>query len=168
MRIADAPKASGRLAWMFALSSFALLGIVDFPAMAKDEARGAPEAIRCEVRYHFRERVEGAAPGQKQYTAPSYEKEALAGGRVAHLPYRFEVTLGEKKPHMLEVNILDAEGKALAGYPKTVAYAYDPANPTTQEFDIPVGPELAGKIEKTLLAKHQQLTQVQLVVLPPQ
>jgi hypothetical protein len=153
---------------MFAFSSLVLLRIVGFPATAKDEARGSPAAIRCEVRYHFRERVEGAAPGEKQYSAPSYEKEALAGGRVAHLPYRFKVTLGEKKPGILEVNILDAKGKALAGYPKTVAYVYDPANPTTQEFDIPVGPRLARRIEKTLLAKHQKLTQVQLVVLPPQ
>jgi hypothetical protein len=138
------------------------------PVTAKDEARGSPAAIRCEVRYHFRERVEGAARGEKEYSAPSYEKEALAGGRVAQLPYRFKVTLGEKKPVVLEVNILDAEGKALAGYPKTVAYVYDPANPTTQEFDIPVGPKLARKIEKRLLSKHQELTQVQLVVLPPQ
>ena len=168
MRIAGAPKAYRRLGWMFALLSFALLRMVGFSATANDEARGTPAAIRCEVRYHFRERMEGAAPGEKQYSAPSYEKEALAGGRVAHLPYRFKVTLGGKKQGMLEVNILDADGKALAGYPKTVAYAYDPANPTTQEFDIPVGPKLARKIEKTLLAKHQQLTEVQLVVLPPQ
>jgi hypothetical protein len=168
MYIVSAPKLYGRLAWMCGLSSFALLRIVGFAATAENDARDAPTAIRCEVRYHFRERLEGARPGEKQYSSPSYEKETLAGGRVAHLPYRFQVTLGEKKPSMLEINILDAEGKTLSGYPKTIPYAYDPANPTTQEFDIPVGPELARNIEKTLLAKHQQLTQVQLVVLPPQ
>jgi len=168
MHIASAPKAYRTLTWMLALSSLVLLRIVGFPATAKDDARDSPAAIRCEVRYHFRERVERAAPGEKEYSAPSYEKEALAGGRVAHLPYRFKVTLGEKKPVMLEVNILDGQGKSLAGYPKTVAYTYDPANPTTQEFDIPVGPKLARRIEKRVLSKHQELTQVQLVVLPPQ
>jgi hypothetical protein len=38
------------------------------------------------------------------------------------------------------------------------------AGATSQDFEIPVTPKLAAKIEKDLLEKNQHLTQVQLVV----
>ena len=165
MGITNSLAAFGAYPWTRALLCVAVLGIPDFRATAKDEASAAPSAIKCEVRYHFRERMEGVKPGGKQYSAPSYEKESVINGRVAHLPYRFEIKLGEKGAGILEVNILGSDGKALHGYPKTVSNAFtDAANPTTQQFEIPVAPELAQKIEKALLAKNQHLTEVQLVV----
>lgn len=130
------------------------------------------------IRYHFRERLEGVKPGGKQYSAPAYETEQLPSsapsnkgqvqvieGRVAHLPYSFVINLGGKGAGTLEVNILTANGEPLRGYPKTVANAFaQAAEATTQEFEIPVTPELRAKIEKDLLEKNQHLTQVQLVV----
>jgi len=131
------------------------------------------------IRYHFRERLEGVKPGGKQYSAPAYETEALPPsiapsngeqvwvikGKVAHLPYSFVINLGGKGAGTLEVNILTADGKPLHGYPKTVANAFaQGTEATSQDFEIPVTPELAAKIEKDLLHKNQHLTQVQLVV----
>jgi len=86
-------------------------------------------------------------------------------GRVAHLPYSFVINLGGKGAGTLEVNILTADGEPLRGYPKTLANAFaQGAEATSQEFEIPVTPKLAAKIEKDLLEKNQHLTQVQLVV----
>jgi len=102
----------------------------------------------------------------KKHSAPSYEKEALVKARVAHLSYRFVIKFGGKSAGTLEVNILDDDGKPLHGYPQTtIVHALaGAANPSRQEFEIPVAPDLARTIEKTLLAKNQHLTQVQLVV----
>jgi hypothetical protein len=131
------------------------------------------------IRYHFRERLEGVKPGGKQYSAPAYETEKLPPssapsngeqgrvikGKVAHLPYSFIINLGAKGAGTLEVNILTADGEPLRGYPKTVANAFaQGSEPTSHDFEIPVIPELAAKIEKDLLQKNQHLTQVQLVV----
>ncbi len=86
-------------------------------------------------------------------------------GRVAHLPYSFVISLGGKGAGTLEVKILTADGKPLRGYPKTVANAFAKGSEaTSQDFEISVTPELAAKIEKTLLEKNQHLTQVQLIV----
>lgn len=131
------------------------------------------------IRYHFRERLEGVKPGGKQYSAPAYETEALPPsiaasngeqgqvieGKVAHLPYSFVINLGGKGAGTLEVNILTVDGKPLRGYPKTVANAFaQGSEATSQEFEIPVTPELSAEIEKNFLEKNQHLTQVQLVV----
>ena len=124
-------------------------------------------------------RLEGVKPGGKEYSAPAYETEALPPssarsngeqvrvieGKVAHLPYSFVINLGGKGTGTLEVNILTVDGKPLRGYPKTVANAFaHGAEATSQDFEIPVTPELSANIEKNLLEKNQHLTQVQLVV----
>ena len=154
-----------KLPWARVLLCFAALGGFDLRATAKDEASSATPAFTCQVRYHFREHMEGVKPGGKQYSAPSYEKESVVKGRVAHLPYRFVIKVGGKGAGTLEVDIQKGDGASLKGYPKTIANAFGHAgNPTTQEFDIPFAPDLARTIEKTLLAKNQHLTQVQLVV----
>ena len=142
----------------------------------KAENELAP-AIVGVIRYHFRERLEGVKPGGKQYSAPAYETEQLPPstaasngervieGKVAHLPYKFVINLGGKGAGTLEVSILRADGKPLRGYPKTVANPFAKgAEATSQDFEIPVTPKLAAKIEKNLLEKNQHLTQVQLVV----
>ena len=164
MGIASSLAVVGAWPWMRALLCFAVLGMSDFRATAKDETAATALVIKCEVRYHFRERMEGVKPGGKQYSAPSYERESVVDGRVAHLPYRFEIKLGEQGVGILEVNILGRDGKALHGYPKRVNASSGTVNRTSQEFEIPVAPDMARTIEKTLLAKNQHLTQVQLVV----
>jgi hypothetical protein len=151
-------------------------GFATLPAQAENEVTPAIVGV---IRYHFRERLEGVKPGGKQYSAPAYETEQLPPsnapsnkeqmqvieGKVAHLPYSFIINLGGKGPGTLEVNVLTVDGKPLRGYPKAVANAFgQAAEATSQEFEIPVTPKLAAKIEKTLLEKNQHLTQVQLVV----
>jgi hypothetical protein len=157
-----------------AIFCFALCGFASLPAKAENEV--AP-AIVGVIRYHFRERLEGVKPGEKQYSAPAYETEQLPpsttaskgerviDGKVAHLPYKFVINLGGKGAGTLEVNILSANGKPLRGYPKTVANAFaQGAEVTSHDFEIPVTPKLRTKIEKGLLEKNQHLTQVQLIV----
>jgi hypothetical protein len=153
-----------------------MCGFASLPAIAENEMTPGIVGV---IRYHFRERLEGAKPGGKQYSAPAYETEQLPPssarsngeqaqiieGKVAHLPYRFVISLGGKSAETLEVKILTADGNPLRGYPKTVANAFAQADgATSQDFEIPVTPRLAAKIEKGLLEKNQHLTQVQLVV----
>jgi hypothetical protein len=159
---------------MRAIFCLAVCGFASLPAIAENEV--TPGLVGL-IRYHFRERLEGVKPGGKQYSAPAYETEQLPpstatsnGGRViegkvAHLPYKFVINLGGKGAGALEVNILTADGKPLHGYPKTVANAFaQGSEATSQDFEIPITPELTAKIEKGLLEKNQHLTQVQLVV----
>src|SRR5207247_1948072 len=159
-----------------AIFCLAVCGFVSLPAIAENEWTPGLAGV---IRYHFRERLEGVKPGGKQYSAPAYETEQLPPssapsnkeqlqvieGKVAHLPYSFVINLGGKDAGTLEVKILTADGKPLHGYPKTVANAFTQGTEaTSQDFEIPVTPELRAKIEKDLLEKNQHLTQVQLVV----
>src|SRR5437773_3354740 len=146
-----------------AIFCLAVCGFVSLPAIAENEVTPGLAGV---IRYHFRERLEGVKPGGKQYSAPAYETEQLPPssapsnkeqvrvikGRVAHLPYSFVINLGGKGAGTLEINILTADGKPLPGYPKTLANAFaQGAEATSQEFEIPVTPKLAAKIEKDLL-----------------
>jgi hypothetical protein len=145
------------------LLCLSMLGYPTLPASAEDEVAPRSLAIKGEVRYHFREQLEGVEPGGKKYSAPAYEKETVVNGRVAHLPYRFVTQLD--KQGALEVNVLDREGNALQGYPRKVENPFADQS-ASQEFEIPVAPELAHTIERKVLAKNQHLTEVQLVVKP--
>jgi hypothetical protein len=145
------------------LLCLSMLGSSTLPASAKDEVSPRSLAITCDVRYYFREELEGVKPGEKRYSAPAYEKEAVVDGRVAHLPYRFLIQLDEQGA--LEVNIFDSKGKALHGYPRKIENPFA-GELASQEFEIPIAPELAHAIETEVLAKNQYLTEVQLVVKP--
>jgi len=159
-----------------AIFCLAVCGFAGLRAQAENQTTPAIVGV---IRYHFRERLEGVKPGGKQYSAPAYETEQLPPssassnneqvqvieGKVAHLPYSFVINLGAKGAGTLEVKILTADGEPLRGYPKTVANAFGQGtDATSQDFEIPVTPELKAKIEKGLLEKNQHLTQVQLVV----
>lgn len=165
------------------LSCIALLGIVSGAVAEENESASAPAKVACEVRYHFRERLEGIKPGEKNVSAPADEREALppsrvvlsngqqtrlVEGRVAHLPYRFAIKLtGSRGPAAgtLEVNILDTIGKPLPGYPQSIENPFARAvNPSSKEFEIPIAKELTQTIEKTLLARNQFVTHVDLVI----
>jgi hypothetical protein len=171
---------------MLAFSCVALLANLRVSAADKDDAASAPMPIACEVRYHFRERIADAKPGEKQFSAPATERESLppsrlvdsdgqqaqvVEGRVAHLPsYRFAIKLSRSEgtdAGKLEVNILDAAGKPLSGYPQTMANPFaDASEQDGKVFEIPITKYRTQMIEKTLLAKDQRLTYVGLVIKP--
>ena len=176
--IATAFRAGDRLV----LCCIALLGSVSGAAAGENESASAPPEVACEVRYHFRERLEGIKPGEKSVSAPADEREALppsrvvlsngqqtrlVEGRVAHLPYWFAIKLTRSRAAAgtLEVNILDPTGKPLPGYPQTIENPFaKAATPSSKEFEIPIAKDLALTIGKTLLAKNQFLTHVELVI----
>jgi hypothetical protein len=65
----------------------------------------------------------------------------------------------------LEVNVLDSSGRPLTGFPQVMP------NPLTKgrdisrkEFEVPVDQPLKEKIEKSLLAKGQFITHVDLIL----
>jgi hypothetical protein len=164
------------------LPCIALLGILSVPAEGKVEPRPAAPELVCQIRYHFREHLEGVKPGGKNVSAAADEREALPSarvvlsdgqrvllveGRVTHLPYRFAIKWtrsGDPNAGTLEVNILDTAGKPLRGYPQTVKNPFKAANPGSQEFEIPIAKELAQTIEKALLARNQFVTHVDLSI----
>ena len=168
---------------VFSFTWCCIFGMLALPAFGAGEPSQEPAPFACEIRYHFRENVRGAKPGEKRVSAPSHEREALPlsratiskdasvqsiEGQVPHLPYRFLikiVRLTDAGRETLEVNVLDDSGKPLTGFPQ------DMANPLTRtgdssrkEFEIPVSEPLKKKIEKTFLARDQFLTQVDLIV----
>jgi len=167
-------------------SCVALLANLRVSAGEKNDAASAPIPIACEVRYHFRERMADAKPGEKQFSAPATVRESLPAsrlvvsdgqqvqlveGRVTHLPsYRFAIKLSRGEGTdvgKLEVNILDATGKPLSGYPQTMANPFaDASDQDGKEFEIPITKYGTQMIEKTLLARDQRLTYVALVIKP--
>jgi hypothetical protein len=151
-------------------------------AYGADEPSHAPLPFACEVRYHFREHFRDAKPGQKNVSAPSYEREALpmsriavsdgsaariVEGRVAHLPYQFLVRVSrsdKSQAEDLEVNVLDSSGKPLAGFPQVMPNPLTKTGDSSRkEFEIPVSEAVKKNIEKTLLEKDQFLTHVDLI-----
>jgi hypothetical protein len=161
----------------------ALLSMAGGPGIEEKGSGLASPVIAGEVRYHFRERLEGIKPGGKKFSAPAEERETLppsrllrsnAGeirvveGGVAHLPYRFTIKLTRSQDtgaETLEVTILDSTGKLLSGYPQTMENPFaKAARPSNKQFKIPVSEALAKTLEKTLLAKNQFLTHVDLSI----
>jgi hypothetical protein len=165
------------------LPCFLLFGLVAISTLVAEEPSYKPPPIACELRYHLRERLGGDKAEEKRVSAPSYEREVLppsrikvldgsvseiVEGRSAHLPYQFLVTLTRKSESdqgTLEINVADASGKSLAGFPKTMKNPFATAensNPTY--FEIPVTPEISNTIERAILAKNQFLTYVDLAI----
>jgi hypothetical protein len=157
--------------------------LLALPAFAADEPSYAPPPFACEVRYHFREQFRHAKPGEKRFSAPSFEREGLptsriassgglaeriVEGRVEHLPYQFSVKISrsnDTETGTLEVNIVDRSGKPLAGFPQVLQNPLAKTGDSTRkEFEIPIGEALKKKINKTLLAQEQFLTHVDLIV----
>jgi hypothetical protein len=166
------------------LPCYLLLGLVAISALGGAEQPSyKPPPIACELRYHFRERLRGDKVEGKRVSAPSYEREALqpsrinvsdgsvsqvVDGRSAHLPYRFLVKLTRKSESdqgSLEINVADASGKSLPGFPKRMENPFATAEDSGRVyFEIPVAAEIRKSIEKNLLAKAQFLTYVDLAV----
>lgn len=148
-----------------------------------NEPSYTPQPFACEVRYHFRENLRDAESGEKSVSAPSFEREGLpksrvtisdglatriVEGRVAHLPYQFSVKISRNDKSdggTLEVNILDDSGKSLDGFPQVIPNPLTNTGDTSRkDFEIPIDQALSKKIEKTLLAKDQFLTYVNLII----
>lgn len=149
------------------------------PVVAQD----APLPFAAEVRYHFREKLRTAKPGEKPFSAPSHEREALppsklktgdrsvarvVEGAVPHLPYHFLIKVVRTDAHQsetLEVNVVDRSGKPIAGFPQSMPNPLSKsAESSRKEFEIPISEPLKTRIEKTLLVKDQLLTHVELVI----
>jgi len=167
---------------LYSLTWFCLFGRLALPAFGAEEPSQTPAPFACEIRYHFREKIPDAKPGEKQFSAPSHEREvlplsrpvALKGivaqeveGQVKSLPYKFliRVTRGRAGAETLKVNVLDASGRPRPGFPKLIP------NPLTRtgdssrkDFEIAISEPLKKKIEKSLLAQDQFLTYVNLIV----
>jgi hypothetical protein len=92
----------------------------------------------------------------------------IVEGRVTHLPYQFSVKIGrssDSETGTLEVNVLDSSGKPLAGFPQVMPNPLTKTGDSSRkEFEIPIGEALKKKINKTLLARQQFLTHVDLIV----
>ena len=180
MRRAIAVRSGPRL---LLFTSLALLGIAGGAAVADETSQAVVPQFSCEIRYHFRERLEAGASDGKKFSAPAVEREALprpnlvrsdgkeaqvVEGKVAHLPYRFAIKLMKSQntnPETLEVGIFDSAGEPLSGYPQTMVNPFaNAAGATDRQFKIPIPRELAKMIEKTLLAKNQLLTGVDLSI----
>jgi hypothetical protein len=149
-----------------------------------EEQSHTPAPFACEVRYHFREHLRHAKPGEKTVSAPSFEREALpklhvadlngiperiVEGRVAHLPYQFLVKItranGGSEAEALEVNVLDSSGKPLAGFPQVIPNPLTKGGDISRKaFEIPIDQAQKEKIEQSLLAKEQFITHVDLIV----
>jgi hypothetical protein len=152
-------------------------------AFAAGEPSYVPPLFGGEILYYFREQLRGTKVGEKSFSAPSHEREALplsrvalsedsatriVEGRVAHLPYRFLIKLVRKSSAdlgKLEVNVVDRSGRPLQGFPQRMENPLTRTGDSTRkEFEIPTTQALTKKIEKTLLAKNQFLTHVELIV----
>jgi hypothetical protein len=156
--------------------------LLALPAFGADEPSYTPQPFACEVRYHFREQFNNPKPGQKRFSAPSYEREGLpitriavsdglaariVEGRVAHLPYQFSVKISrssDSEAGTLKINVLDSSGKPLTGFPQVLPNPLTKTDSSRKEFEIPIGEALKKKINKTLLAPEQFLTHVDLVI----
>lgn len=170
---------------IFSLTSACLLftGMLARPAFGASEPSQKPAPFACEIRYHFRENIRGAKAGEKSVTAPSHERFALplsrvkiakgasvqvVEGRVRHLPYRFSVKITRPAGadrETLEVNVVDNSGKPLTGFPQSIPNPLSRTGDSSRkEFEIPVSERLKKKIAKSLLARDQFLTHVDLIV----
>jgi hypothetical protein len=134
--------------------------------------------FRAEVRFHFRERVPDAEPGEKNVTAPSYNTEELPAsqilsgqnqriiqGKVPHLPFIFLLRLtrqGQQSQPLLEVNVVDSQtGESVQGFPSQTADLSEAG----VDFDIPLSNTQAQEAKGALGGDDNGfITYVQLLV----
>ena len=99
-------------------------GMMARPAFAAEEPSQKPEPFAAEVRYHFREKIRDAKPGENASRPHRMsvklclyrKRQSLNGnsaqqieGRVPHLPYRFLIKVIRSKDagsETIEVNVL--------------------------------------------------------------
>lgn len=159
---------------------FTLVGLLlCISGPAQQPAAGPPlPDFRAEVRFHFRERVPDAEPGEKNVTAPSYNTEELPAsqflsaqnqrviqGKVPHLPFIFFLRLTRQdqlSQPLLEVNVVDSDpGKSLQGFPTQTADLSEEG----VDFDIPLSDSEAQDAKGALDGDDSAfITYVQLLV----
>ena len=169
-------------ALLLSLTWGCLVGMPALPAASAEEPSPKPAPFACEIRYHFRETIPDAKPGEKNVSAPSHEREVLplprtvaldgvvaqeVTGQVKSLPYKFliRVARGKTGAETLKVNVLDDLGRPLPGFPKSIPNPLTRTGDTSRkDFEIAINEPLKKKIEKSLLAQDQFLTYVNLIV----
>jgi hypothetical protein len=169
---------------VLALLYCVLFGALSTFTACAEEPSHTPAPFACEVRYHFREHFLHAKPGEKTVSAPSFKREGLpklrvadlngvperiVEGRVGHLPYQFLVKISRandgSEAEKLEVNVSDSSGRPLAGFPQVMPNPLAKGGDISRkEFEMPIDQVLKEKIEKSLLAKEQFITHVDLIV----
>jgi hypothetical protein len=151
-------------------------------ASAEDNPASATVPFTGEVRYHFREKLPGAAAGEKSMSAPATETEKLPAfrletidgkpvyrveGRVEHLPFDFDIQLvhvANPDSATLKVNVTDPAGqKPLVGFPQTIPNATAKLKEGI-DLEIPLSPEQKAKIEQSALGEGTVLTYANLVL----
>jgi hypothetical protein len=94
--------------------------------------------------------------------------ERVVEGCVTHLPFQFFVKISQgadSETGILEVNVLDSSGRSLTGFPQVMLNPLTKTGDSSRtEFELPVGSAIKKKIEKSLLAKNQFITYVDLIV----
>jgi hypothetical protein len=159
---------------------FALVGLLFcISGLAQQQAATSPlPDFRAEVRFHFRERVPDAEPGEKNVTAPSYNTEELPAsqflsaqnqrviqGKVPHLPFIFFLRLNrqdQQSQPLLEVNVVDSDtGKSVQGFPTRTADLSEDG----VDFDIPLSDSQAQEAKGAVDGDGNAfITYVQLLV----
>jgi len=117
--------------------------------------------FQASVRFHFREKLPNALPGEKSVSAPSYEKESLPParllpekkkrviqGKVPDLPFVFYLRLtrpNQQGPPLLEVNVVDPHtNQAIKGFPAKQDLT------DVSDFDIPLSEDQARRARRAL------------------
>ncbi|MBV9998992.1 MAG: hypothetical protein JO015_07745 [Verrucomicrobia bacterium] len=132
--------------------------------------------FQASVRFHFREKIPDALPGEKSVSAPSYETENLPPaqllqekkrrvirGKVPDLPFVFYLRLTRPNPQgpsLLEVNVVDPyTNQAIKGFPAKQDLT------DVSDFEIPLSGDQARRARHALRGDPLAfLTYVNLVV----
>jgi hypothetical protein len=145
-----------------------------FPGPAEMDG-AAPIQFVSEIRYHFRERFTDVPPGQKELSAPEAEHEMLplsfvtqsghrvgrvVEGSVAHLPYRFRVSVFHPD---VTVEIFEGE-RLLKGFPQTIQHSFTKHWDSRIDFVIPVDEGTTSLLERSLLGENCFLAYANIVL----
>lgn len=145
-----------------------------FPGPA-EVSGAAPIQFVSDIRYHFRERFTDVPPDQKQVSAPATIHEILplsfvtqsghrvgrvVEGSVAHLPYRFRVTVFHPD---ITVEIFDGE-RLLKGFPQTIQHSFTKHWDSRIDFIIPIDEGVTSTVERSLLGDNCFLTYANIVL----
>ena len=132
----------------------------DVPAQPAADRELLPD-FQASVRFHFREKLPNALPGEKSVSAPSYEteslpparllpekKERVIQGKVPDLPFVFYLRLthpNRQGPPLLEVNVVDPHtNQAIKGFPAKQDLT------DVSDFEIPLSGDQARRARHAL------------------
>jgi hypothetical protein len=142
----------------------------------------APPEVKCEIVYHFREKLADVKAGGKEYSAPATRKELLpqptsmlqgrkevqvVKGKARSLPFQFTirwVLTNSKGISELRIIAVDTGGTPVVGFPQSVEKPFDDPDVSTRTFEVPLTHKLEQDVANKLLRKNQELTHVDLEI----